>query len=201
MIDRQQAWDLMCEHTASLSLRRHMLAVEAAMRAYARRFGGDETLWGVVGLLHDFDYERYPTVAADGHPNAGAPILRARGYDEAVVRALLSHATEVTGVERQSLMEHTLYAVDELTGLISAVALVRPSRDIRDVTVKSVKNKWKDRAFAAAVNRADIEAGAAAIEVELWEHVGIVLGAMQAIAGELGLDGAAAGVADADGRA
>lgn len=201
MIDRQQAWDLMCEHTASLSLRRHMLAVEAAMRAYARRFGADEALWGGVGLLHDFDYERYPTVAADGHPNAGAPILRARGYDEAVVRALLSHATEVTGVERQSLMEHTLYAVDELTGLISAVALVRPSRDIRDVTVKSVKNKWKDRAFAAAVNRADIEAGAAAIEVELWEHVGIVLGAMQAIAGELGLDGAAVGVADADGRA
>jgi putative nucleotidyltransferase with HDIG domain len=192
MIDRQQAWDLMCEHTASLSLRRHMLAVEAAMRAYARHFGADEALWGVVGLLHDFDYERYPTVATDGHPNAGAPILRARGYDEVIVRALLSHATEVTGVERQSLMEHTLYAVDELTGLISAVALVRPSRDIRDVTVKSVKNKWKDRAFAAAVNRADIETGAAAIEVELWEHVGIVLGAMQAIASELGLDGAAA---------
>lgn len=166
-----------------------MLAVEAAMRAYARHFGADEELWGVVGLLHDFDYERHPNVATDGHPNAGAPILRARGYDEVIVRALLSHATEVTGVERQSLMEHTLYAVDELTGLISAVALVRPTRDIRDVTVKSVKNKWKDRAFAAAVNRADIEAGAAAIGVDLWEHVGIVLGAMQAIAADLGLDG------------
>jgi putative nucleotidyltransferase with HDIG domain len=182
----------MCEHTASLSLRRHMLAVEAAMRAYARHFGADEELWGIVGLLHDFDYERYPNVATDGHPNAGAPILRARGYDEVIVRALLSHATEVSGVERQSLMEHTLYAVDELTGLISAVALVRPTRDIRDVTVKSVKNKWKDRAFAAAVNRADIERGAAAIGVDLWEHVAIVLGAMQAIATELGLDGMAA---------
>ena len=175
MADRQQTWELVCELTASLSLRRHMLAVEAAMRAYARHFEADADVWGTVGLLHDFDYEKYPAVAVDGHPNAGAPLLRARCYDESIVRALLSHATEVTGVERRSQMEHTLYAVDELTGLISAVALVRPSRDIRDVTVKSVRNKWKDRAFAAAVNRADIEAGAAAIGVDLWEHVGIVL--------------------------
>jgi putative nucleotidyltransferase with HDIG domain len=189
MIDRQQAWELICEHTASISLRRHMLAVEAAMRAYARRFGMDEAEWGIAGLVHDFDYEQHPSVAADGHPNAGAPILRARGYDEAIVRAVLSHATEVTGVERRSLMEHTLYAVDELTGLISAVALVRPSKDIRDVTVKSVRNKWKDRAFAAAVNRTDIESGAAAIGVDLWDHVGVALAAMQAIASELGLDG------------
>ena len=189
MPDRSVAWDLLCEYTRSESLRHHMLAVEAAMRAYARRFGEDEDVWGMVGLLHDFDYERYPDVATDGHPNAGAPILRQRGFDESLVRAALSHATEVTGVERRSRMEHSLFAVDELTGLISAVALVRPSKDIRDVTVKSVKNKWKDKSFAAGVNRQDIEAGAAALGVELWEHVGVVLKAMQAIASELELDG------------
>ena len=189
MPDRSDAWDLLCEYTRSESLRHHMLAVEAAMRAYARRFGEDEDVWGMVGLLHDFDYERYPDVATDGHPNAGAPILRQRGFDESLVRAALSHATEVTGVERRSRMEHSLFAVDELTGLISAVALVRPSKDIRDVTVKSVKNKWKDKSFAAGVNRQDIEAGAAALGVELWEHVGVVLKAMQAIASELELDG------------
>jgi len=189
MPDRQDAWDLVCEHTQNINLRRHMLAVEAGMRAYARRFGEDEELWGLVGLVHDFDYERYPDVATDGHPNAGAPILRERGYDETAVRAVLSHATEVTGVERQTRMEHGLYAVDELTGLITAVALVRPSRDIRDVEVKSVRKKWKDKLFAAGVHREEIEVGAAALGVELWEHVGIVLEAMQGIAAELGLDG------------
>ncbi len=189
MNEREKAWELVCAYTRSVNLRRHMLAVEAAMRAYARRFNADEALWGLVGLLHDFDYEQHPEISADGHPNAGAPILRAHGYDETVVRAILSHASEVTGVQRESLMEHTLYAVDELTGLITAVALVRPSKDIRDVTTKSVKNKWKDRAFAAGVNRMEIEAGAAAIGMELWEHVGIVLSAMQEIASELGLDG------------
>jgi putative nucleotidyltransferase with HDIG domain len=189
MPDRQDAWDLVCEYIQNINLRRHMLAVEAGMRAYARRFGEDEELWGLVGLVHDFDYERYPDVASDGHPNTGAPILRQRSYDEVVVRAVLSHATEVTGVERQTRMEHALYAVDELTGLITAVALVRPSKDIRDVKVKSVKNKWKDRAFAAGVHREEIEAGAAALGVDLWEHVGVVLEAMQGIAGELGLDG------------
>jgi putative nucleotidyltransferase with HDIG domain len=189
MPDRQDAWDLVCEYTQNINLRRHMLAVEAGMRAYARRFGEDEELWGLVGLIHDFDYERYPDVATDGHPNTGAPILRERGYDETMVRAVLSHATEVTGMERQTRMEHALYAVDELTGLITAVALVRPSKDIRDVKVKSVKNKWKDKAFAAGVHREDIEAGAAALGVDLWEHVGVVLEAMQGIAGELGLDG------------
>jgi putative nucleotidyltransferase with HDIG domain len=192
MPDRQDAWDLVCEYTQNINLRRHMLAVEAGMRAYARRLGEDEELWGIVGLVHDFDYERYPDVATDGHPNTGAPILRQRGYDEMVVRAVLSHATEVTGVERQTRMEHALYAVDELTGLITAVALVRPSKDIRDVKVKSVKNKWKDKAFAAGVHREDIEAGAAALGVDLWEHVGVVLEAMQGIAGELGLDGSQA---------
>jgi putative nucleotidyltransferase with HDIG domain len=192
MPDRQDAWNLVCEYTENINLRRHMLSVEAAMRAYACRFGEDEDVWGLVGLVHDFDYEQYPDVAVDGHPNAGAPILCERGYDETVVRAVLSHATEVTSVERQTRMEHTLYAVDELTGLITAVALVRPSKDIRDVKVKSVKKKWKDRAFAAGVNRGDIEAGAAALDMELWEHVGIVLVAMQGIAQELGLDGAQA---------
>ena len=190
MPDRREAWDLVCEYTQNINLRRHMLAVEAAMRAYARRFGEDEELWGLVGLVHDFDYERYPDVAVDGHPNTGAPILRERGYDETVVRAVLSHATEVTGVDRQTRMEHTLYAVDELTGLITAVALVRPSKDISDVAVKSVKNKWKDKAFAAGVHRGEIEAGAAALGVDLWEHVKVVLEAMQEIGEDLGLDGA-----------
>src|SRR5512136_2299581 len=190
-MNRQQAWELVCEYTQSPHLRRHMLAVEAAMRAYARHFGEDEEKWAVVGLLHDFDYERYSDVATNGHPNAGAPILRQRGVDEEIVRAVLSHATEVTGVERESRLEHTLYAVDELTGLITAVALVRPSKDIRDVEVKSIRKKWKDKLFAAGVHREDIEAGAAALGVELWEHVAVVLAAMQGIAGELGLDGQA----------
>ena len=190
MPNRSDAWDLVCEYTKNINLRRHMLAVEEGMRAYARRFGEDEDLWGLVGLIHDFDYERYPDVAVDGHPNTGAPILRERGYDEMVIRAVLSHATEVTGVERRSRMEHALFAIDDLTGLIVAVALVRPSKDIRDVKVKSIKKKWKDRAFAAGVHREAIEAGATALSVDLWEHVGIVLEAMQGIAAELGVDGA-----------
>jgi putative nucleotidyltransferase with HDIG domain len=168
-----------------------MLAVEAAMRGYARHFGEDKEKWGLVGLLHDFDYERYPDVAVDGHPNTGAPILRERGVDEEIVRAILSHAPEVTGVERHSRMEQTLYAVDELTGLIAAVALVRPSKDIRDVTVKSVKKKWKIKGFAPGVNRDEVEAGAAALNVELASHIALVLESMQAAAVELGLAGAA----------
>jgi len=188
-MNRAEAWNLVCEYTESPQLRRHMLAVEAAMRGYARYFGEDEAKWGLVGLLHDFDYERYPDVAEDGHPNTGAPILRERGVDEEIVQTILSHATEVTGVERQSKMEYTLYAVDELTGLIIAVALVRPSKDIRDVKVKSVRKKWKARAFAPGVNREEIEVGAAALDVDLNEHIQIVLQAMQEKASELGLDG------------
>ena len=191
-MNRPEAWELVCEYTQSRQLRRHMLAVEAAMRAYARHFGEDEARWGLVGLLHDFDYERYPDVAADGHPNTGAPILRERGLDEEVVRAVLSHATEVTGVERQSKLEHTLYAVDELTGLITAVALVRPSKDVRDVKLKSVRKKWKMKAFAPGVHREDIEAGAAALNIDLNEHIQIVLDAMKEAAADLGLDGQAA---------
>jgi putative nucleotidyltransferase with HDIG domain len=188
-MDRTDAWELVCEYTESPQLRRHMLAVETAMRAYAHHFGEDEEKWGLVGLLHDFDYERYPNVAEDGHPNTGAPILRQRGVNEEIIQAILSHATEVTGVERHSKLEHTLYAVDELTGLITAVALVRPSKDIRDVKVKSVRKKWKMKAFAPGVNREEIEAGAAALEVELSEHIRLVLEAMQGSAAELGLDG------------
>ena len=188
-MNRQEAWDLVCEYTQSPQLRRHMQSVEVAMRAYARHFGEDEDKWGLVGLLHDFDYERYPDVAENGHPNVGAPILREHGLDEESVRAILSHATEVTGVERQSKMELTLFAVDELTGLIAAVALVRPSKDIRDVNVKSVRKKWKAKAFAPGVHREDIEQGAEALGIELNEHIQIVLTAMQEAAAELGLDG------------
>ncbi len=191
-MNRTEAWALVCEYTQSPQLRRHMQSVEVAMRAYARHFGEDVEKWGLVGLLHDFDYERFPNVAADGHPNAGVPILRERGMDEDIIRAILSHATEVTGVERQSKMEQTLYAVDELTGLIAAVAFVRPSKDVRDVDVKAVQKKWKIKGFAPGVNREDIETGAAALKVDLGEHIGLVLTAMQEAAAELGLAGVTA---------
>ncbi len=186
---RQQAWDLLCEFTQSANLRKHALAVEAGMRAYARRFGGDEERWAVVGLIHDFDYERYPDCSVEGHPVVGSKILRQRGWPEDVIRAMLSHASEYTGVLPETLMEKALFAVDELTGLIIAVALVRPSKSIMDVKLKSVKKKWKDKAFAAGVKRQDVEQGAELIGVDLWEHVGVVLEAMQGIAPELGLSG------------
>ncbi|NLX11392.1 MAG: HDIG domain-containing protein [Chloroflexi bacterium] len=191
-MNRAQAWQLVTDWTASESLRHHMLAVEAAMRAYARHFGADEEQWGVTGLIHDFDYERFPDMtAADGHPFTGMRVLREQGVDEDIVRAVAAHASERTNVHPESLMEKALVAVDELTGFLTAVALVRPSKDIRDITkVKSVRNKWKDRSFAAAVNREEIEHAAAALGVDLWEeHVPRVLEAMQAIAAELGLDG------------
>lgn len=186
-MDRQQSWELLCEYTQSENLRKHALAVEAAMRAFARRFGEDEELWGIVGLVHDFDYEKYPT--AQDHPFKGAEILREKGWPEEIVRAVLSHAP-YTGITRDSLMEKTLFAVDELTGLITAVALVRPSKNIRDVKIRSVKKKWKDKSFAAGVNRADIEEGAADLGIELSEHIAVVLEAMQGIADDLGLAGA-----------
>ncbi|MEW6578981.1 MAG: HDIG domain-containing metalloprotein [Chloroflexota bacterium] len=189
---RDDAWKLVTDWTASESLRHHMLAVEAAMRAYARRFGGDEDLWGVVGLLHDFDYERYPDMtAADGHPFTGMRVLREQGVDEAIIRAIAAHASERTGVQPESAMEKALVAVDELTGFLTAVALVRPTKDIREVTqISSVRKKWKDRSFAAAVHREEIAEAAQALGVDLWaEHVPLVLEAMQGIAAELGLDG------------
>jgi putative nucleotidyltransferase with HDIG domain len=184
---RKEAWQLVCDYTESQSLRRHMVAVEAAMRAYALRFGENADLWGVVGLLHDFDYERYPDVATNGHPVKGAEILREKGVDEVVIRAILAHATSVTGAEPQSSMEKALVAVDELTGFLIAVALVRPSRSILDVEIKSVKKKWKDKAFAAPVNREEIEHGANGLGVTLDQHIQIVLEAMKGCADQLGL--------------
>ena len=191
-MNRDDAWKLVTRWTQSDSLRKHMLAVEAGMRVYARRYGHDEDKWASVGVLHDFDYERYPDVAAEGHPVVGSRVLRDLGWPEEIIRCILSHATDVTGVERHSLMEKALYAVDELTGLITAVTLVRPNKNIADVTVSSVKKKWKDKAFAAGVHRGEIEAAAADLGVPLDEHIGVVLAAMQAAAPALGLDGSAA---------
>lgn len=193
MPTREEAWNLVQEYTQSQHLIRHMLAVEVAMRAYARRYGEDEEVWGLVGLVHDLDYERYPDCTIDGHPVVGAQILRERGWPEPIVRAMLAHAGEYTGVQPESRMEKALVAVDELTGFLVAVALVRPSKDIRDVKeISSVRKKWKDRAFAAAVNRAEIERACQGLEVDLWaEHVPLVLEAMQQHAALLGLAGQA----------
>jgi putative nucleotidyltransferase with HDIG domain len=185
-ITRDDAWALVTEFTQGESLRRHMLAVEAAMRAYARLWGEDEALWGVTGLIHDFDYEMHPDAAS--HPHEGAPILRARGYPEVVVRAILSHA-DYLDVPRESRMEKTLYAVDELSGFISAVALVRPSKAVADVTPKAVRKKMKDRAFAKAVSREDMLRGADEIGVDFDQHIEQVVAAMTTIAADLGLQG------------
>lgn len=194
MPTREDAWQLVTEYTQNQNLVRHMLAVEAAMRAYAVKYGEDPDLWGLVGLVHDFDYERYPDLSVEGHPVVGARLLREWGWPEEIVRAVLAHAGEYTGVPPESTLEKTLVAVDELTGFLVAVALVRPSKDIRDITkIRSVKKKWKDRSFAAAVNREEIEHACQALGVDLWtEHVPLVLEAMKAIAPELGLDGQAA---------
>jgi len=166
-----------------------MLAVETAMRAYAPRFGGDPEVWGVTGLVHDFDYERYPDVAVEGHPVVGSKILRERGVSDDIIKAVLAHAEEITGVKPETPMEKTLVAVDELTGFLIAVALVRPSKSILDVELKSVKKKWKDKTFAAPVHREEIEHAAAALGVELDEHIQIVLDAMKQNAAGLGLVG------------
>ncbi|HUV74272.1 MAG TPA: HDIG domain-containing protein [Anaerolineae bacterium] len=188
-IDREKAWDLVTEFTESQNLVRHMLAVEAAMRAYARKYGEDEELWGIVGLVHDFDYEQSPDLSVEGHPVTGAKILRDRGWPEEIARAMLSHASEYTGVAQESRMEKALYAVDDLTGFLVAVALVRPSKSIGDVKPKSVRKKWRDKAFAAAVNRQQIEEAAAELGEDLNDHILIVLDAMKEIAPELGLAG------------
>lgn len=189
---RQAAWELVTEYTSDPMLIRHMLMVETAMRAYAARFGEDPELWGAVGLVHDFDYERWPNLDGSGHPNTGAAILRERGWNETIVRGVLAHAEELTGVKPESLMEKTLCAVDELVGFVAAVAYVRPSKNVADVQVSSVKKKWKDKAFAAGVHRDEIERAAAALGVPLDEHIGVVLAALQANAAALGLDGAKA---------
>lgn len=189
LISRDAAWAIVTEYTESESLRRHMLAVEAAMRAYAERAGENVELWGVTGLLHDFDYERYPDISVEGHPVVGSRILRERGVSEEIIQGILAHAEEVTGVKPETPMQKTLVAVDELTGFIIAVALVRPSKSILDVRVSSVKKKWKDKAFAAPVNRQEIEHAAQELGVPLDEHIAIVLQAMIAAAEPLGLVG------------
>lgn len=187
--DRAAALSLIQEYTTDPNLIRHMLSVETAMRAYAARFGGDQEVWGIVGLLHDFDYQRWPLLDGSGHPLTGVPILRERGWSEEIIRGVLAHAPELTGVQPENMMEKTLCAVDELTGLVAAVAFVRPSRNIADVQVSSVKKKWKDKAFAAGVHRDEIERATTVLGVPLDEHIGVVLAAMQANASELGLDG------------
>ena len=186
-LDRQKAYEIVCEHVGSDSLRKHMLAVEFAMRAYAERYGEDPESWGLVGLLHDFDWEIHPSL--EQHPMDGAPILRERGLGEEDIRTILSHGPLAAG-DRVTLRDKALYAVDELTGLITAVALVRPSKDIHDVKVKSIRKKWKDKAFAAGVNRQDVIDGCAVLDVDVWDfHVPLVLLAMQDHAAELELDG------------
>jgi putative nucleotidyltransferase with HDIG domain len=184
---RIEGWGLLCEHTESQSLRKHALAVEACMRACARKLGGDEELWGLVGLIHDFDYERYPS--AEDHPFRGSEILQQRGYSEEIRRAILSHA-QYSGVPRVTPMEKALFACDELAGLITAVALVKPGKSLAEVDARSVRKKMKDKAFARSVNRDDIITGAADLGVDLDEHIAFCIDAMKGIARELGLEGA-----------
>lgn len=186
-MNREEALALVREYVKNENLVNHMLAVEAAMRAYAEKYGEDPDDWGRIGLLHDFDWEIHPNL--EQHPMDGAPMLRERGVSEEDIRTILSHA-ERSGVPRETLRDKTLFAVDELTGLIVAVALVRPSKSIHDVKVKSIKKKWKDRSFAAGVDRDEVEEACEDLDVDLWEeHVPLVLEAMQGIADALGLAG------------
>src|SRR2546423_2888458 len=189
---RAQTLALMHEYTASDSLRKHMLAVEAAMRAYARKFGADEELWGTAGLIHDFDYERFPNIAhsaTEEHPSEGVRVLRSRGYPEDILQAILGHA-QYTNTPREAPMAKTLFAVDELTGLITATALVRPNKSVHEVDARSVRKKMKDKAFARGVNRDDVINGAQELGVDLDEHISFVIASMQARAADLGLSGA-----------
>ena len=185
-LSRDAAWQLMTEWTQSDSLRKHMLAVEASVRGYARLFGEDEEAWGVVALLHDFDYERWPT--ADDHPFRGCEILRERGYPEWVTRAILSHA-DYSGVPRESRLEKTLFACDEMSGFVTAAALVRPSKSVLDLEAKSVIKRMKDKAFARGCKREDLTGGAAALGLPLDEHISNVIGFMREQADALGLRG------------
>ena len=193
-MDRETGWQILCEHVEDGNLRRHMLAVEAAMRLYAEKLGYDPEIWGLAGLLHDFDWEIHPTL--EQHPRDGVPILRRRGCPEEVLQAILSHNTAGTGVERREPLDFALLACDEITGLIIAAALVRPAKDLRALKVKSVKRNWKSKIFAAGVDRDHVAAATADFsdrcfdgKLELWQHVGNVLAAMQGVAAELGLDG------------
>jgi|SRR5579863_8840827 len=191
MPTRDDAWKLLCEYTQSESLRKHMLAVEACVRAYARKSGADEEVWGLAALLHDFDYERWPNAdhaPEKEHPAEGARILRERGYSEEIVRAILSHA-DYSGVARQSALEHTLFACDELAGFLTACTYVRPSKSILDLEVSSVKKRMKDKAFARGVSREDVIRGAEELGVPLEEHIGFCIGALRENADALGLRG------------
>ena len=183
---RDTAWALLTEYTKSESLRKHALAVEIAVCGYARKFGEDEKLWGLVGLLHDFDYERWPSL--EDHPYRGAEILRERGYPEVLIRAIMSHSDE-TGVVRQSRLEHALFACDELAGFITAAALVRPSKSVLDLEAKSVKKRMKDKAFARGVSRDDLRKGAEDLGLSLDEHITNVITSMRSSAETLGLKG------------
>ena len=189
MNEREAAWGLLTEFTQSESLRKHALAVEACMRAYARKLGADENLWGVVGLIHDFDYEKWPS--PEEHPYKGNEILKERGYSDEIRRAIMSHA-EYSGVPRETPMEKALFACDELAGFITACALVKPGKSLAEVEAKSVRRKMKDKAFARSVNREDIVNGAAELGVELEEHIAFCIEAMKGVARELGLDGSGA---------
>ena len=188
-MDRAAAWQLLTEYTQSESLRKHALAVEACMRAYARRFGEDEEKYGVTALLHDFDYERWPS--AEEHPFVGNKILAERGWPEDVRRAILSHA-DYANVARETRMEHALFACDELAGFITAIALVKPGKSLAEVEARSVRKKMKDKAFARSVSRDDIVKGAAELGIDLDEHITFCIEAMKGIAGELGLAGSPA---------
>ena len=191
MPSRDDAWALLCEYTESDSLRRHMLAVEACVRAYARKTGADEHSWGLAALLHDFDYERWPNndhAPDKEHPSEGAKILRERGYPEEIIRAILSHA-DYTGVTRESPLEKTLFACDELVGFITACSYVRPSKSVLDLEASSVKKRMKDKAFARGVNREDVIRGSEELGVPLEEHIAFCIAAMRAEADALGLRG------------
>lgn len=191
MPTREEAWKLLCEYTESESLRKHALAVEACMRAYAKKLAADEDLWGMAGLLHDFDYERWPNAdhhPSKEHPYEGSLILRTRGYPEEVIHAILGHA-HYSGVARVCALDHTLFACDELSGFLTACALVKPSKSIHEVEASSVKKKLKDKAFARGVNRDDVYKGAEELGIPLEEHVGFCIGALRGIAAELGLGG------------
>jgi putative nucleotidyltransferase with HDIG domain len=189
MPNREDAWKLLCEYTAGESLRKHALAVEACVRAYARKNGADEELWGIAALLHDFDYERWPNAEhhpTQEHPFEGSKILREQGYPEEMIRAILGHA-DYTNVARVSALDHTLFACDELAGFLTACALVKPSKKIAEVETASVRKKLKDKAFARGVNRQDVFKGAEELGVPLEEHIAFCIEAMKGAAEPLGL--------------
>ncbi len=191
MPTREDAWALLCEYTQKESLRKHALAVEACVRAYARKADADEELWGITALLHDFDYERWPNDAHSPtaeHPAGGSPILRSHGYSEEMIRAIVSHA-EYSGVPRQSALEHTLFACDELAGFLTACSLVKPGKSIFEVEPDSVKRKLKDKEFARGVNRDDVRKGAEELAVPIEEHIAFCIAAMREAADALSLRG------------